>query len=185
MESLVSYLVAAMIAWVPLHAHAPLESPEDTLARYESIARDLATVALDDDEEPLFAGDDGRVQTALLMASVASYESSYGKTVDDGTRRGDHGHSYCLMQIRVGGGVTREGWSGSDLVRDRTLCFRAGLHILHSSFGACHRLPVEDRMSAYATGHCFENARVSRSRIGRARAWFAAHAPPRLEPSET
>jgi hypothetical protein len=172
MESLVSYLVAAMIAWVPLHAHAPLESPEDTLARYESIARDLATVALDDDEEPLFAGDDGRVQTALLMASVASYESSYGKTV-------------CLMQIRVGGGVTREGWSGSDLVRDRTLCFRAGLHILHSSFGACHRLPVEDRMSAYATGHCFENARVSRSRIGRARAWFAAHAPPRLEPSET
>ena len=62
------------------------------------------------------------------------------------------------MQVRVGGGVTREGWTGHDLVTDRRLCFRAGLHILRSSFGVCHALPVDDRLSAYATGHCFADA---------------------------
>jgi hypothetical protein len=179
MDGLVSYLVSAMLAWVPLYAQTS-ESKDDALSRYESIAQDAATVALDDQEAPLFGGPNGRTQTALLMLSIASYESSYRKTVDDGTGRGDHGHSYCLMQIRVGDGVTREGWSGTDLISERTRCFRAALHILHGSFNVCHKLPVEDRMSAYATGRCFENAAVSRSRIGRARVWWLNHpAPPR------
>jgi hypothetical protein len=177
MDGVVSYLVSAMLAWVPLHAQTA-ESKEEALARYESIAHDAATVAYDDQETALFWGPDGRAQTALLMLSIASYESSYRKTVDDGNGRGDHGHSFCLMQIRVGEGVTREGWSGDDLIADRTRCFRAALHILHGSFHACRKLPVEDRMSAYATGRCFENATVSRSRVGRARRWWWSHAAP-------
>jgi hypothetical protein len=178
MESLVTYLVAAMVAWVPLHAHGPLESPADVHARYESIAQDVATVALEQTEAPLFDGPDGRVQTAVLMLSVASFESSFRKAVDDGQGRGDRGRSYCLMQIHVGDGVTREGWSGRQLVEDRTLCFRAALHILRSSFGACRALPVDDRLSAYASGRCFSEATISRSRIGRARRWWQSHAPP-------
>jgi hypothetical protein len=178
MESIVSYLLAAMMAWVPLQAHAPLESQDDARARYEAIARDAASVAFDETESPLFAGEDGRMHTALLMLSVASYESWYQKKVDEGLRRGDNGRSVCLMQVRVGEGATREGWRRADLVRDRTLCFRAALHILQASFDMCRRFPVEDRVSAYATGHCFENAAVSRSRISRARSWWATHAPP-------
>jgi hypothetical protein len=178
MESLVTYLVAAMVAWVPLHAHAPLESPADAHARYESIAHDVAAVALEQSEAPLFDGPDGRAQTAVLMLSVASFESSFRKAVDDGQGRGDRGRSYCLMQIHVGDGVTREGWSGHQLVEDRTLCFRAALHILRSSFGACRALPVDDRLSAYASGRCFAEATISRSRIGRARRWWQSHAPP-------
>lgn len=176
MESLVTYLVAAMIAWVPVKAQA--ESPEDTMARYESIARAAASVAFDPSEEPLFVGPDARIQTALFMLSIASFESSYQRTVDLGAGRGDHGRSYCLMQIRVGDGTTHEGWTGRQLVTDRTLCFRAALHILHGSFNVCRNLPVEDRMSAYATGRCIENAEISRSRVGRARRWWAHHAPP-------
>lgn len=183
MESLVAYLVAAMIGWIPLHAHAPSESPDDARARYEGIARDAASVAFDEAEAPLFGGPEGRTQTALLMLSVASYESSYSKRVDDGRGLGDHGHSYCLMQLRVGRGVTREGWTGHDLVTDRQLCFRAGLHILRASFGACHALPVDDRLSAYATGRCFGDAAISRSRVARARAWRASHVPPSVQPS--
>jgi hypothetical protein len=178
MESLVSYLVAAMLAWVPLHSHAPLESDEHVAARYAGIARDAASVALDDHEPPLFEGPMGRAETALLMLSVASYESSFSAKIDDGTRRGDHGRSYCLMQIRIGQGETHEGWSGPQLIADRTRCFRAALHILRTSFAVCRRLRVDDRLSAYATGHCFANATVSRSRVGRARAWWESHRPP-------
>jgi hypothetical protein len=184
MESLVTYLVAAMVAWVPQYAHSPSESPADVQARYESIARDLASVVVDPSETPLFAGRDARTQTALLMLSVASFESSFRKSVDDGRGRGDGGGSYCLMQIRVGHGVTREGWTGDQLIHDRTLCFRAALHMLRSSFGVCHSYPVEDRLSAYATGHCFLDAGVSRSRIGRARTWWSQHTlPPTPAPS--
>jgi hypothetical protein len=174
----VSYLVAAMLAWVPVYAHAPIESSEHALERYQDIARDLASVVLDESESPLFNGSGGRSETALLMLSVASFESSFSKRVDDGNRRGDRGLSYCLMQIHVGNGVTREGWNGQQLIEDRKLCFRAGLHILQNSFSACRNLTVDDRLSAYATGHCYPEARISRSRVGRARAWWESHTPP-------
>ena len=42
MDSLVAYLVAAMVGWVPAHAQ-PQESPDEVMDRYESIARDAAT----------------------------------------------------------------------------------------------------------------------------------------------
>jgi hypothetical protein len=184
MESLVTYLVAAMMTWVPLNAQPRSESPETSQAHYESIARDLASVVWDESEQPLFDGPDARAETALLMLSIASFESSYQVKVDDGNHRGDNGHSYCLMQIHVGDGKTREGWTGGDLVANRTMCFRAALHILHASFNACRAFPLEDRLGAYATGHCFQGANISRSRVSRARNYWLAHAPPRLPPSE-
>jgi hypothetical protein len=178
MPDVVTYLVAAMTTWVPLHAHA--EPKEETATRYDSIAHDAITVAYDESEAPLFPGPNGRAQTALLMLSVASLESSYKRTVDDGTRKGDHGRSVCLMQIRVGDGVTGDGWSSFDLVTDRTKCFRAGLHILRGSFAACHRLPLTDRMSAYATGHCAEGEEKGRLRVVRALDWWGTHEVPTL-----
>jgi|SRR5579863_5098567 hypothetical protein len=185
MQNLVTYLVTAMLSWVPLHAHAPLESADDARGRYESIAQDVASVVLDGGEEPLFGGSSGRTETAILMLSVASFESSFKKSVDDGAGRGDHGRSYCLMQIHVGTGTTPEGWSGPQLVENRKACFRAALHMLRGSFGVCHNLPVEDRLSAYATGRCLPNVKISRSRIGRARAFWETHAPPPVAPLET
>ena len=143
-------------------------------------------MALDENEASLFDGEGGRSETALLLLSVASYESAFNARVDDGTRRGDHGLSYCLMQIRVGEGATREGWSGKQLVEDRKRCFRAALHILHASFTACRRLPIDDRLSAYASGHCFADARISRSRVFRARSWWESHAlPPAIPQAAT
>jgi hypothetical protein len=183
MESLVTYLVAAMFAWVPLYVHPASEPPADVQARYERIARDLSAVVLDESEAPLFDGPDARARTAMLMLSVASFESSFRKTVDDGIRRGDGGRSYCLMQIRVGQGVTREGWSGPQLLEDRKRCFRAALHMLRTSFAQCHSYPVEDRISVYATGHCMLDASISRSRVVRAERWWGSHALPRLKPN--
>jgi hypothetical protein len=177
-------LVAAMVGWVPLYAQ-PNESHDEVMDRYESIARDAATVALDPDEAPLFDGPDGRTRTALLMLSVASFESGYRKRVDEGRGRGDNGRSFCLMQIRVGTGATKEGWTGPDLVEDRTRCFRAALHILRKSFGICHSLPVEDRLSAYASGSCGLGTEASRRRVNRARDWIARHEPPRIGPTDS
>jgi hypothetical protein len=82
------------------------------------------------------------------------------------------------MQIRVGDGTTGEGWTGSELIADRTSCFRAALHILRGSFAACRRLPMIDRMSAYATGSCSEGAEASRLRVGRALQWWDTHLKP-------
>lgn len=185
MQSLVTYLVTAMLSWVPLYAHAPRESASDARERYQSIARDVAAVAMDGGEQPLFGGAKGRTETALLMLSVASFESSFKKSVDDGIGLGDHGRSYCLMQIRVGSGTTREGWSGPELVEDRQRCFRAALHILRGSFAICQKLPLDDRLSAYATGRCLPNVEVSRSRVGRAHAFWESHPPPPGQPSES
>jgi hypothetical protein len=184
MNGLLTYFVAAMSAWVPVTTQPGHGAHEDSMARYESIARDAASVAFDETEEPLFSGTVGRAQTALLMLAIASYESNFQQAVDEGSRRGDHGGSYCLMQVHVGDGMTPEGWTGKQLVENRQLCFRAALHILHHSFSMCRALPIEDRLSAYASGHCYENARVSRSRIGRARSWWTGHSIPAELPSE-
>jgi hypothetical protein len=178
MESLVAYLVAAMVAWVPLYAHRT-ESADEARARYEVIARDAVTIAFDDGEAPLYAGPDGRAKTAVLMLAVASFESSFRPAVDDGVGRGDGGRSVCLMQIRVGAGTTREGWTGNDLVFDRTRCFRAALHILRSSFGTCRAYAEVDRLSAYATGRCLMGTEVSRARVTRARSWWMSHPLPK------
>jgi hypothetical protein len=184
MDSLVAYLVAAMVGWVPVYAQ-PQESRDEVMDRYESIARDAATVALDPDETPLFDGPDARAKTALLMLSIASFESGYRKRVDDGRSRGDSGKSFCLMQIRVGTSATHEGWTGPDLVEDRTRCFRAALRILRNSFGICHSSPVEDRLSAYASGSCTAGTEASRRRILRARDWGATHQLPRIGPTDS
>jgi hypothetical protein len=87
------------------------------------------------------------------------------------------------MQVSVGDGVTREGWTGADLIADRTRCFRAALHVLQRSFGLCHAYPLEDRLAAYAMGHCMLEARVSRSRVERARGWWWAHGLPHRDDS--
>ncbi len=177
MESLVPGLVAAMLAGAA--AHAPLESRDHVIERYGSIARDAATVALDENESSLFDGQVGRSETVLTSALCRLIREYSARASTTAPGAGDHGRSYCLMQIRVGQGATREGWSGKQLIEDRKRCFRAALHILHASFSACHSLAVDDRLSAYASGHCFAAARVSRSRVVRARAWWEAHASPK------
>jgi len=82
-----------------------LESYEDGLNRYHSIAKSAINVAFDENEQPLFGGKYGRHKTLALILSIASWESSYKKHVDyniSPQARGDSGKSWCLMQVNLG-----------------------------------------------------------------------------------
>jgi hypothetical protein len=170
LERVTLWLVGAMIAWVPTR------TPADE-ARYASIARDLATVVLDPTEEPAFTGEDGRARTALLLASIASWESGYRADVDDGRVKGDHGTSVCLMQVRVFG-KTKEGWTAKDLTEDRQKCFRVALRLVRTSFEWCKARVLEDRLAGYTVGTCREAEPLARARFGRARNYWGKHPLP-------
>ena len=167
-ELVATWLVGAMLSWVP-PAH------DADRVRYEAIARDIVSVAYDEAEQPIFTGDGGRAKTALLMASIASFESGFRADVDDGRTTGDHGRSYCLMQVQVFGHTT-EGWTGHDLVTDRKKCFRAALSRIRYSFEWCKSHALEDRLSGYTTGLCRDGEHLARDRFFRARSYWS-HTP--------
>jgi hypothetical protein len=172
--TLTTYLLTAMTTWVPAATHP--EGAEKAMARYESIARDIATVALDEGQTPLFAGADGREKTALLLASIASFESFFRADVDEGRARGDNGGSYCLMQIQVGT-KTAEGWTGKDLIASRHKCLVAGLNRIRESFVMCRALPQPYRLAGYTCGRCVQEPKAEQ-RMNRAIKWLAAHPLP-------
>ncbi len=179
MHALITYLLTAMLAWAPPSDHDYYAPREDTTTRYESIAHDIAEVSLDPNEPPLFGGPEGRAQTALLVSSIAFYESGgYRRDVDIGVghkSRGDGGRSWCIMQINLGDGATPEHWTGRDLVQDRKKCIRAGLTKIRESFMLCHALPLSDRLSGYTTGKCAADEDLSHRRMRRAMSWWSAH----------
>jgi hypothetical protein len=162
MDSIVAWAVSFMITWAPpgkSKLKDAVESPEACQARYAEIAAVAAQVAYDPTLKPLFGGKRGRASTMSLLLSIAYHESGFRRDVDLGVgklARGS-GTDSCLLQIRVGTGRTAEGWSHEDLVGDRMKCFRAGYALIKRSFGACRRLPILDRLGAYARGRCMEN----------------------------
>ncbi|WP_394839914.1 hypothetical protein LVJ94_23785 [Pendulispora rubella] len=170
-DALAAWLVTAMTAWNPPAEHR--EGEQAATERYASIAHDVAEVVLDSNEQPLFDGPQGRAQTALLLAAVASYESGFRREVDLGTIRGDNGRSWCILQVQVFG-RTAEQWTGKELVEDRTRCLRAGLHKMHDSFEACKKLPQVQRLSGYTRGHCGPDPKAE-WRMRRALNWWKAH----------
>ena len=100
MSPLVSYLFAAMVAWSPLERHSFAEGRPVTEARYLEIASSVAAVSAEAD--PLFAGGDGRARTAVLLLSIASFESGgFAGDVQSWTRRGDQGRARGLWQTHT------------------------------------------------------------------------------------
>jgi hypothetical protein len=170
-QALASYILAFMVAKYPVENHRFLGvSDEYTTARYEAIAADIADVALDPDEPPVFKSRfvekrfrdlDGRVKTAVLMASVARFESGgYREDVDTLVKKGDNGHAVCLLQLHL--------WPG-EIVTDRASCLRAGMRHLRVSYRECHNL------SGYTVGHCVEHEEQADRRSGMATEWVKAH----------
>ncbi len=190
---LITWLHALMLWTLPpervvptITVEARKETVEERSARYESIAGDVIATAFDPAEAPLFAGTDGRAKTAATLLGLTRYESDWHRDVDDGTTRGDHKRAWCIGQVLLdadGVKKTPEGWTGPDLVADRTRCLRVVLRMARESFRACRALPVEERLAVYARGSCdsVEGQKLSRTRMKLAFILFAHAAPPKLE----
>jgi hypothetical protein len=171
MNALVSYIFAAMIYWVPMTDHAYYEKPEVTQARYTEIATTIAEVALDPNTVPLFEGDDGRVKTALLLASVASSEGFFRKDVDSCKVGGDNGLAWGLWQTHA---------NKKKVCSDRKVAATIALDMMRNSLQSCKSFNLMDRMSVYTDGSCHANWQRSRFKMGRAITWYSKHKPETL-----
>lgn len=152
------------------------ETREEALVRYGEIADNLLAAVYDPNVKPLFSGPLGRARTISLMLGVMFWETGFRRDVDLGLgkhARGDNGRSWCLMQINIGSGKTASGHTGEELVKDRRICFQEGLRVIRGSFSACRRLPLEHRLSAYASGSCDKGRDKSRQRVHTGMQWFA------------
>jgi hypothetical protein len=155
--ALTQYLLAAMLSWMPVKNQSFREPEDAALARYESIAWDVASVVCDGNEPPLFAGDDTRAKTALVVLSVAFWESGFRVDIDTGhcaPHECDHGLAFSLWQLHPEDGFIFDGdvytfsrnrssqwrqehaseiYDGPSLIQDRKLAARVALHILRYS----------------------------------------------------
>jgi hypothetical protein len=173
-----SWLVVAMNAWVQ-----PLPHDESAQERYRSMADDITEVVYDVNEKPLYEGPNGRAKTALFMASIAGFESSYTADVDSGKKRGTVGDA-CIMQLVISGHnrlhlvgdvyewSRTEGWTYEDILADRKKCIRGALHIARESFRICHSL------SLYTVGKCDPKEPKARHREERARVRYTRFPSP-------
>jgi len=151
------------------------ETKEEALIRYGEIADALIATTYDPETKPLFSGPLGRARTISLMLGVMFWETGFRRDVDLGLgkhARGDQGRSWCLMQINIGSGKTALGYTGEDLVRNRQACLQEGLRGIRGSFSSCRRLPLEHRLSAYASGSCDKGRDKSRQRVQTGMQWF-------------
>jgi hypothetical protein len=191
LKALTAYLVTAMMSWMPVRNHQFRERPEATAARYESIAADVAAIVLDPSEPPIFQGDDGRVKTALLVSSVAFWESAFRVDVDSGTCKPpecDNGHAYSLWQLHPEDGFIFDGdgftfsrnrtpawradhaadiFDGPAIVKDRKLAAKIALHILRYSMKNAHSLAIYTGEGG--------NGPKARQRLEHAVSWLRTH----------
>lgn len=151
-------VLRAMLAWAPVAVHKPLDhEPSVTMSRYESIATSIERAASDPAEAPLYRGEQARERTALLLASLAFWESRYWARVDEGRcalRECDAGFAWTIWQLHPEDGfvLTERGFTharnrskdwllanasqvvhGPDLVHDRALAARVALHVLRQA----------------------------------------------------
>lgn len=198
----VAFLVTNAPPGAPQYIPEARETPEETVARYDSIAQDLVDVVYDENEPPLFKGAHGRAETIAILESIVWHESGKAirKDVDLGEgrlARGDHGGSVCLMQINVGKGRTPrynvvkkrfaykgdpeseliDGYTAEELLSDRKNCFRTGLRLARESFTACGNVPLDQSLKLYASGKCDAGTEESKHRMDKGVKWYNAHRP--------
>lgn len=182
----VAWLVAAMTKWAPPEAvtykGGRFESGEDRAARYEATAGSVSNVVYGLGYAPITRGAAARAQDAGLALSIAGYEAGqYALDVDDGTRTGDGGRSFCLMQVNFSWrSRTPQGWTGPDLVgaKNRERCFEAGLDLVRESHEECGKLAAPDWLSGYTTGACQPREPHAAKRMGRFAKWLARNPVP-------
>jgi hypothetical protein len=179
-DALATWVVTVMLSAMPpgkFQAPPDAVEPEaETRPRYERLARALAEVVLDPTERSLYAGPDGRRQTALLLLALSYHESGWRRDIDLGIGKQPRpGRQYwCVMQVGVDG-KTAEGWTGPDLVSERERCFRAALHRLQQARGSCRAHGPDAWLRSYAAGDCTRGGKAADQRMGTFRRWLTLY----------
>jgi hypothetical protein len=93
------------------------------------VAQAISTVV--ESERPLFKDDNAKTRTAALIVAVSFREGSFREKVT-----GDHGNSFCTMQINrsIGG--------NESLNDDPEACIRTGISLLRQSMRICPASPI-------------------------------------------
>lgn len=179
--SLAAALLKAMIAWVPISAHATRETEEDVRARYASIAEDIARETLNapDSAIPYRAWgkvdgrvtqlpptDKDRVASAFLMLSIARYESNFIREVDTCEKSGDHDDAWGLWQVHA---------KKEKVCESRVAALRIALSYAAKSFRDCAEHDRADRLSIYTSGRCYAGQKQSRQRVILGEVWLSVH----------
>lgn len=178
-QSVVSWLVSSMVAVAPPAKFArgrtapeAVETEDQAKARYAQLADAIATVAYDPQERPAFDGEFGRAKTAMVLLSVAFWESSFRKDVATGAARGDHGRSCTYFQFNIGKGKTTSGHTCDELLADPVMAARDALSMVRSSMSTCTAVSPMDRLSMYTSGTCRVGEGRAQIRYSSAMRWL-------------
>lgn len=165
METLTAWIFSILMTVAPPERTATKNEPvDDVIERYTTTSSAMAQVV--EDRGSLFQGKDGVYKTAALLIAVTKFESELAGDVAYGQRRGDHGKSWCYMQLHIDGqqliwgDEEMKSWTGEDLVTDWTKCFSAGHEVLRVSLQACSRYKDGNILSLYTTGSCQVNTKA-------------------------
>jgi hypothetical protein len=181
-QAVAAWLTLALTHWTP----APRGETHDMFVAERGIVADaIAGVTYDPAEPPIYKGRDGRARTALLIASIASYESGLQPRLAQGLCKPgecDHGLATGLLQTHMGTyglvllpgagfrycGTPEPACVTADTVKgNEGLQVRVALHFLR--MGGIGRY----------TGEGDANGLAARRRTMRAETWIMRHpAPP-------
>jgi hypothetical protein len=131
-------------------------------------------------DDPLFAGEDGRHKTAAVLIALAYHESRFQPNVV-----GDSGHSFGLFQIQPPTAKV----DASLLLLPRNAAYIA-IDLIRTSFSVCRSQPQQEKLSWFAAGGngCkIEGRKASKIRMSLADKIFKENRPasPPLLPEGT
>lgn len=155
----VEYVFNAMKEWVPPISQCYWDPDktkyqkciDDVEEHHSLVAQTIVDVVTDPSVTLPIAGNNNKVKSALLMASIAKDESHYSKKVDECVVKGDHGASIGLWQTLVLDWPTR-----SAICKDRNFALRYAIKVVNTSFDICKGHPFQDKLTTYACGFCSE-----------------------------
>jgi len=155
--TLTAWTLSTILALAP--ATSKGETADQYRARLGRIAADVTAVV--ERSAPL-PGLTGEQTLALVLATAHQESAGFQRNIDDGTLLGDHGQSFCLMQIRARKGhvpthdAVARTWTGADLIADRRKCVAAGVAMLRDAMTMCAAKGMKGSalISPYLVGRC-------------------------------
>lgn len=163
-DKLITYLYAAMLYWSPISNHNYKEVAAITQARYMQIAHDVADKAFI--EAPFVDGEYSRERSALVILSIASFESGgFRGDVQFCQKFGAQGEAGIFQSKKPKSIICNSLWDSIHIAYEQ----------VRESIDACQTLPVEQRLSVYASGDCVHGKGASRRRWERAVKYWSTH----------